>query len=97
MKNNRAWTRLILTSALAGGMLFAVGSTARADRDWRDDCSRRLEADRSKIDRDASRFGNESRQVSRDVARMESDRQWCRDHKADWDHDRFDIGIYLHK
>jgi hypothetical protein len=97
MKNNRAWTRLILTPALAGGMLFAVGITARADRDWRDDCSRRLEADRSKIDRDSSRFGNESRQVSRDVSKMESDRQWCRDHKADWDHGRFDIGIYLHK
>ena len=97
MTNNRAWTRLILTSALAGGMLFAVGSTARADRDWRADCSRRLEADRAKIDRDAGRFGNESRQVSRDVAKMENDRQWCRDHKADWDHDHFDVGIYLHK
>ena len=84
MTNHLAWTRLILTSALAGGMLVAVGGTARADRDWRDDCHRRLEADRAKIDRDASRFGNESRQVGRDVARMETDRQWCRDHKADW-------------
>jgi hypothetical protein len=97
MTNNRAWTRLIMTSAIAVGMLFAVGSTARTDRDWRADCSRRLEADRAKIDRDAGRFGNESRQVSRDVAKMESDRQWCRDHKAEWDHDRFDVGIYWHK
>jgi hypothetical protein len=26
---------------------------------------------------------------------MDSDRQWCRDHHADWDHSRFDIGIYF--
>ena len=95
MINKKAWSRLILTSALASGLLFAVGSTARADRDWRDDCSRRLEADRAKIDRDASRFGNESRQVSRDIARMDTDRQWCRDHHAEWDHTHFDVGIYL--
>jgi len=92
--NKKAWSRLILTSALAGGMLFAVG-TARADRDWGNDCQQRLEADRAKIDRDASRFGNESRQVHRDVDRMQSDRQWCRDHHAEWDHNRFDLGIYL--
>ncbi len=97
MTNNRAWTRLILTTALAGGMLFAVGSTARADRDYGPDCSRRLEADRARIDRDAARFGDRSHQVSRDVARMDSDRQWCRDHKAEWDHNRFDVGIYFHK
>jgi len=95
--NNRAWSRLILTSVLAGGLLLAAGTAARADRDYSDDCHRRLEADRAKIDRDAGRFGNDSRQVSRDVARMDTDRQWCRDHKAEWDHDRFDIGIYLHK
>lgn len=45
MTNHRAWTRLFLTTALAGGMLFAVGSTARAD----------------------------------------------------WDHTRFEVGIYFHK
>jgi hypothetical protein len=26
---------------------------------------------------------------------MDSDRQWCRDHKAEWDHNRFDVGIYF--
>lgn len=96
MTNNRAWTHLLLTSALASGLLFAVG-TARADRDWRADCARRLEADRARIDHDASRYGEHSRQVDHDVARMENDRQWCRDHHADWDHDRFDVGIYIRK
>jgi hypothetical protein len=27
---------------------------------------------------------------------MESDRQWCRDHKSDWDHSKYDIDIYMH-
>jgi hypothetical protein len=27
---------------------------------------------------------------------MDADRQWCRDHKADWDHSMFDVGIYFH-
>jgi hypothetical protein len=94
MTNNRMWRRLAVTFALAGGMFLAVG-TARADRN--DDCRRRLEADRTRIDRDASRFGNESHQVRSDTDKMEKDRQWCRDHKANWDHDRFDIGVYLHK
>jgi hypothetical protein len=97
MTNNRVWSRLILTSALASGLILAAGTAARADRDYKDDCNRRLEADRARIDHDASRFGNESHQVSRDVAKMDSDRQWCRDHKAEWDHTRFDVGIYFHK
>src|SRR5271167_1067720 len=80
MTNHRAWTHLFLTTALAGGMLFAVGSTARADRDYGPDCARRLEADRARIDRDAAHFGEQSHQVDRDVARMDTDRQWCRDH-----------------
>jgi hypothetical protein len=93
--NNRAWTRLILTTALAGGLLFAAGP-ARADHDWGADCHRRLEADRARIDHDVDRFGKDSRAVRHDVDRMQSDRQWCRDHKAEWDHDRFDTGIYIH-
>jgi hypothetical protein len=88
---------MIFTSVLAGGLLFAFGGTARADKDWSDDCHRRLEADRAKIDRDVSHHGEHSRQVDNDVAKMDTDRQWCRDHKADWDHDRFDIGVYFHK
>jgi hypothetical protein len=93
----RLWTRMALTTALAAGLLLAVGAPARADRDWRDDCKRKLESDRARIDKDAARHGEQSRQVSNDVGRMDSDRRWCRDHKADWDHDRFDIGIYFRK
>jgi hypothetical protein len=95
--NKKLWNRMMMTSVLAGGLLLAFGGTARADRDWKEDCSRRLEADRARIDRDASRHGENSRQVSNDVAKMDGDRQWCRDHKADWDHNRFDVGIYFHK
>jgi hypothetical protein len=95
MTNNKFWSRMILTSALAGGLMLAFGGTARADKDWKDECQRRLEADRARIDRDVSRHGEQSRQVSDDVAKMDATRQWCRDHKADWDHDRFDVGIYF--
>ncbi len=95
MITTRLWSRMVLAGALAGGMTLAFGGTARADRDWKDDCHRRLEADRARIDRDASRHGENSRQVDRDVDRMNATRQWCRDHHADWDHGRFDIGIYF--
>ncbi len=97
MRNHKFWNRLMFTGVLAGGLLFASAGTARADRDWKEDCHRRLESDRARIDRDAARRGEHSPQVNHDVERMNSDRQWCRDHKADWDHDRFDIGIYFRK
>jgi hypothetical protein len=93
----KLWIRMALSTALAAGLLLAVGAPARADRDWREDCKKKLEADRVRIDRDAAKHGEQSRQVNSDVARMDSDRRWCRDHKADWDHDRFDISIYFRK
>ena len=96
MMNTRVWSRLVVTTALAGGLLFAA-SAARADHDWNADCNRRLEADRARIDHDSARFGNDSHKVMHDVDRMDADRQWCRDHHADWDHSHFDVGIYLHK
>ena len=86
---------MVLTSALAGGLVLAVGGTARADRDWKEDCNRRLDADRARIDRDVARHGEHSRQVDSDVNRMQEDRQWCKDHKADWDHDKFDISLCI--
>jgi hypothetical protein len=94
MMNNKFWNRVVLTCALAGGLVLSFGSTARADK-WSDDCHRRLEADRARIDRDVARHGEQSRQVSNDVAKMDATRQWCKDHKADWDHDHFDVGIYF--
>jgi hypothetical protein len=97
MASNKIWSRMVLTSVLASGLVLAAGSTSRADRDWKEDCHRRLESDRARIDRDISRHGEHSRQVDNDVARMDATRQWCRDHKSDWDHEHFDIGIYLHR
>ena len=91
----KLWNRIVLTSALAGGLLLAFGSPARADKDWSEDCHRRLEADRARIDRDVERHGEQSHQVANDVARMDATRQWCKDHKTDWDHSRFDIGVYF--
>ncbi len=93
----KLWTRIALSTALAGGLLLAAGAPAQADRDYRDDCGKRLEADRARIDKDAAHFGEHSRQVDRDVQRMDATRAWCRNHKADWDHSKFDIGIYFRK
>ena len=95
MTTNKLWNRMILASVIASGLVLAFGSPARADKDWKEDCHRRLEADRARIDRDVSRHGEHSRQVDNDVARMNATRQWCRDHKSDWDHDHFDVGIYF--
>lgn len=95
MATQKFWRRTVMASALVGGLVLVFSGTARGDKDWKEDCRRRLEADRAKIDRDVSRHGEHSRQVENDVAKMDETRQWCRDHKADWDHDHFDIGIYL--
>jgi hypothetical protein len=95
MVTKKIWSRLVLGTVFAGSLMFAVGTPARADRDYSDECRHRLEADRARIDRDAGHYGEQSRKVERDVANMEVTRQWCRDHRADWDHDRFDVGIYF--
>jgi hypothetical protein len=85
--------RIILTTALGSGLLLASAAVpARADRDWSGDCHKRLEEARAKLDRDIARHGERSREVERDRDRMEDARRWCRDHHADWDHDRFDEG-----
>ena len=97
MTDKKVWSRLLLSTALAGGLMLAMGTTARADRDYKEDCHRRLEADRARIDRDSSRFGEHTRVVDRDVAKMDQDRKWCKERKADWDHDRFDVGIYFRR
>lgn len=93
MTNSNVWTRMVLTAALAGGLLFTFGGAARADS--QKDCKRRLESDRSRIDRDGSRYGEHSRQANNDVVKMDETRQWCRDRKSDWDHSRFDVGLYI--
>lgn len=85
--------RIAMGSALAIAFTMSAACVTRAD--VRDDCHRKLEADRARIDRDAARHGNDSRQVAHDVDRMDADRNWCREHHADWDHTRFDVGIYI--
>jgi hypothetical protein len=95
--NKTTWSRLLLSTVIAGGMLFSFAGNARADRDRKQECKSRLELDRARIDRDASRHGEHSRQVNNDVAKMDRTRQWCKEHQSDWDHDRFDIGVYFHK
>lgn len=95
MTNRKVWTRLALGTVLAGGLTFGFGATARADGDHREECQRRLESDRTRIDSDVIRYGDNSRRVGRDVSKMDKSRRWCRDHQADWDHDKFDLSFYL--
>jgi len=91
----RQLTRLILGSALAMAVTLPAGRATFGDRDWKQDCNRRLEADRARIDNDAAQHGEHSRQVNRDIDKLDADRKWCRDHHADWDHGKFDVGIYI--
>jgi hypothetical protein len=91
--------RLILAAALAVGFSLPLCSTARADHDhdhWRDECHRRLEHAKERVDRDVARFGPRSPQVYHDVDRLDRERHWCREHHTDWDHNTFDFGIYIH-
>lgn len=87
--------KFALAGTLAFGLSMPLAGVARADHDWSQDCHNRLQADKIKIDHEAARHGNDSPQVRHAVDKMESDRQWCRDHKADWDHNAFDVGIYV--
>ena len=84
--------RFIICGALAAALMVPTGTLFA---DSRADCEKRLDADRARIDRDASRHGEHSPAVDKDVARMENDRAWCRDHHAEWDHSKFDVGIYI--
>ena len=85
--------RFSLMTALAVGIALPVVGTARADETA--DCHARLQAAKDKIDHDSAKYGEHSAKVDHDVAKLEEARQWCRDHKADWDHSLFDVGIYV--
>jgi hypothetical protein len=95
MTSAKYLTTTILTGILAGGMLFFGVKPASAERDWSASCHDRLEQARARIDRDIQRHGENSRQVNKDRDKLEDTRRWCRDHHADWDHDRFDLGVYI--
>jgi len=96
MLGRKCLSRIILTATLGGGLLLASAAIpARADRDWSDDCHKRLEAEKARLDRDIARYGEHNPKVDHDRARLEDARHWCRDHHADWDHNVFDVGIYV--
>jgi hypothetical protein len=90
------YLRYVLAGALAFAFSLPLGSEARADHDWNNECHQRLQRQKDKIDHDAARYGKDSPKVRHDIDKLEQERQWCRDHHADWDHNVFDIGIYLH-
>jgi hypothetical protein len=89
--------KIVLGAALAAGLTLPMGMSTFAAPDDGAACRSRLESARAKIDHDAARHGENSPQVDHDRAKLEQARQWCRDHHSDWDHDRFDVGIYLRK
>jgi hypothetical protein len=95
MKNNIV--KIILGSALAIGLTLPVGISTSADKDWGPACRNRLESARAKVEHDVARHGENSPQADHDRAKLEEARQWCRDHHSDWDHDRFDVGVYIRK
>ncbi len=101
MMGNGFLSRVILSAALGAGLVIAAGAPALAspdpERDWAQDCHRRLEDARVRLDRDAARYGERSGKVERDRDKLEDARRWCRQHRADWDHDRFDFGVYIRK
>jgi hypothetical protein len=87
-------SKLALAGMLAAVFCIVGAPTAaqaqRRERDYRQACESRLQSARVRLDEDMRRFGPRDRRVDRDRARLEQARQWCRSHKADWDHDRFD-------
>jgi hypothetical protein len=88
-------TRVIFGAALMLGLTAPIGVATYAAPDDAAACTQRLESARAQIDRDAAKHGNDSPQVAHDRAKMDAARQWCRDHKADWDHSKYDVGIYI--
>lgn len=89
--------RTVIGAALLLGLTMPVGIATAADPDAGAACHQKLQDARARIDRDAARYGRDSHQVDKDRVRMDQARQWCRDHKADWDHNTFDVGIYFKK
>lgn len=91
----KPYLRFILACAVAVGVTLPLDHQVRADHDYGPACHDKLQNDKARIDRDAARHGEHSSRVDHDVAKMENDRAWCRDHHADWDHSLFDVGIYV--
>ncbi len=95
MTVKRYLARFVMTGVFAASSLLTIAAPTFAEKDWGPSCRDRLESARARIDRDVARHGANSHQVRNDQDRLEDARHWCRDHHADWDHTRFDIGVYL--
>ena len=89
--------RWILAGALALAFSLPFASLARADHDDTNECHDRLQRQKDKIDHDVARYGEHSDRVAHDVGKLDQERAWCRDHHAEWDHNAFDVGVYVHK
>jgi hypothetical protein len=85
--------RFVLMGALALGLTLPLCGVARANDD--EACHQRLNNAKAKIDRDAAKYGEHSNKVANDRAKLDQERAWCREHKAEWDHNLFDVGIYI--
>lgn len=79
--------RALLTCTMAGGLLMAVGTAPlRAATNDNDDCRDRIAKAQADVDRDAAKHGEGSHQVKNDLKKLDSEREWCAKHHADWDH-----------
>ena len=70
MTNSNVWTRMVLTAALAGGLLFTFGGSACADS--QKDCKRRL----NRIDREMTAMG--AVMASTAVKRITTSSRWMK-------------------
>ena len=94
MSHKNILGRALLTCTMAGG-LMAVSTPARADRNDDEECRDRVAKAETDVDRDAAKHGERSSQVSGDLKKLDSAREWCAKHHADWDHSRDkDYGRY---
>ena len=81
--------RAILSCAMAGGLLIAVGGVPMHARpDDHAECQNRIAKVQADLDRDAAKHGQGSHQVRDDLKKLDSEREWCAKHHADWDHSR---------
>lgn len=81
--------RALLTCTMAGGLLMAVAmAPVHAAPNDNDACRDRVAKAQGDVDRDAAKHGQDSHQVKDDMKKLDSERDWCAKHHADWDHSK---------
>ena len=88
--------KLLLGSALAVGLTLPVGTATFADHDWGNDCHQRLSATAPGLTGTYSGVGNIAAKSIAIVTAWNRTGTGAENHHADWDHSRFDFGIYIH-